>query len=90
MDKTVEEAADRDAFWTILSCMKYFRQRDIAQAQASSCTCGSREGTMQVKYRAVELICARCAAGLRVPAAAADDIDNICCKQTLLIRGKKE
>ena len=34
-------------------------------------------------------ICAQCGAQMRIPAATADDIDDICCKNTILIRGKK-
>ena len=35
-------------------------------------------------------MCAQCGAQMRIPAATADDIDDICCKNTILIRGKGE
>ena len=45
--------------------------------------------TFQVNYSSVDLICAECGAQMRIPAATADDIDDICCKTRLLIRGKE-
>ena len=35
-------------------------------------------------------ICADCGGAMRIPAATASDIDDICCKTRLVIRGKKE
>jgi DNA-directed RNA polymerase subunit RPC12/RpoP len=64
--------------------------KDIAQRGGISCACGSQNWTFQVNYSSVDLICADCGAEMRVPAATADDIDDICCKTTLLIRGKRE
>ena len=63
--------------------------KEIAQRGGISCQCGSRDYGIKVGYSAVELICAQCGATLRLPAATADDIDDICCKTTLTI-GKKE
>ena len=63
--------------------------KEIAQRGGISCQCGSKDYGIKVGYSAVELICARCGATLRLPAATADDIDDICCKTTLTI-GKKE
>lgn len=63
--------------------------KDIAQRGGVSCACGSQQWTFQVNYSSVDLICAQCGAQMRIPAATADDIDDICCKQNLLIRGKE-
>ncbi len=63
--------------------------RDIAQRNGISCACGSREWTFQINYSSVDLICRQCGAQMRIPAATADDIDDICCKDTILIRGGK-
>ncbi len=64
--------------------------RDIAARGGISCACGSKNWTFQVNYSSVDLICADCGAQMRVPAATADDIDDICCKDTILIRGKEK
>ena len=61
--------------------------RDIAQRDGVSCTCGSRQWKLQVNYSSVDLTCAGCGAVMRIPAATADDIDDICCKDKLVIRG---
>ena len=61
--------------------------RDIAQRDGVSCTCGSRQWKLQVNYSSVDLTCAGCGAVMRIPAAPADDIDDICCKDKLVIRG---
>ena len=64
--------------------------KDIAGRGGISCACGSREWTFRVNYSSVDLICAHCGAEMRIPAATADDIDDICCKNTILIRGKEK
>lgn len=62
--------------------------KDIARRGDISCACGSKKWTFQVNYSSVDLICAACGAQMRIPAATADDIDDICCKTKLLIHGK--
>ena len=42
---------------------------------------------MQVNYSSVDLFCADCGAAMRIPAATASDIDDICCKNTIVIHG---
>ena len=64
--------------------------RDIARRGGISCACGSRKLGIRVKYSAVEIVCEDCGAVLRIPAAVAADIDNICCKNSLIISGKKD
>ena len=41
-------------------------------------------------YGPDDRFCGRCGAALRIPAATADDLGDLCCKQTLVIRGKGE
>ena len=62
--------------------------KDIAKRGDISCACGSKKWTFQLNYSSVDLICAECGAEMRIPAATADDIDDICCKTKLLIHGK--
>ena len=64
--------------------------KEIAQRDGISCTCGSHRWKLQVNYSSIDLFCADCGAAMRIPAATASDIDDICCKTRLVIRGKKE
>lgn len=64
--------------------------KDIAQRGGISCACGSSKWTFRVNYSSVDLLCKECGAEMRIPAATADDIDDICCKTNLVIRGKKQ
>lgn len=63
--------------------------KEIARRGGISCTCGSADYGLRVGYSAVELVCARCGGTLRLPAATAGDIDDICCKTKLTIRKKE-
>lgn len=63
--------------------------RDIGRRDGISCTCGSRAWNLKINYSSVELTCARCGAGLKIPAATMSDIEDLCCKPTLTIRGKE-
>lgn len=90
VDKLETEAGKQGAFLDELVMHEVLSElRDIAQRGGISCVCGSKKWSMRVKYSAIELFCGECGAILRIPAAVADDIDNICCKDTLLICGKK-
>ena len=62
--------------------------RDIAARGGVSCACGSKAWTFRLNYSSVDLVCGQCGAEMRIPAATADDIDDLCCKTSLLIRGR--
>ena len=64
--------------------------KEIARRDGISCTCGSHKWKLQVNFSSIDLFCADCGAAMRIPAATADDIDDICCKTRLLIRGSGE
>ncbi len=64
--------------------------RDIAQRGGVSCGCGSRDYGVKVGYTAVDLVCAACGAALRLPAAAPEDLDDLCARYTITIPGRKE
>lgn len=90
VDKLQEETETNGAFLDEIVMHEVLSElKDIAARDGISCACGSKEWTFQVNYSSVDLMCAQCGAQMRVPAATADDIDDICCKNTLLIRGKK-
>jgi hypothetical protein len=60
--------------------------KEIAKRDGISCTCGSHQWRMDVKYSAIDLICAKCGGAVRIPAATQDDIDDICCKDRILMK----
>lgn len=60
--------------------------RDIAKRGGVSCECGSKRWRLQINYSSADLICADCGAAMRIPAATASDIEDICCKQTILLK----
>ena len=62
--------------------------KDIAARGGISCTCGSRDYTLQVRRDAVDVTCAACGGKLRIAAATDEDLDRLCCQMTLQIRGK--
>ena len=62
--------------------------KDIASRGGISCTCGSRDYRIRVNYSSIELQCAKCGARLRLPAATDDDLEDLCCKSSLLLGEK--
>jgi len=91
VDKVEAECAQQGTFLDEIVMHEVLSEiRDIAQRGGISCACGSRNWTFRVNFSSVDLICVDCGGEMRIPAATADDIDDICCKNTLLIRGKGE
>ena len=64
--------------------------KDLAVRKAIRCNCGSADYGIKVGYSAVDLVCARCGATLRLNAATPDDLDRLCAQMSLTIPGKKE
>lgn len=62
--------------------------KDIAARGGISCSCGSRDYSLEVHGAAVDLVCSRCGGRLRLPAATDEDLDRLCCHYTLTIRGR--
>lgn len=52
--------------------------KEIAARGGIACGCGSAEYGVKVGFSAVDLVCARCGATLRLNAATPDDIDAVC------------
>ncbi len=63
--------------------------KEIAQRGGVSCECGSRQWRMEINYSSIDLICADCGAAMRIPAATASDIEDICCKNTITLQKRK-
>lgn len=78
-----EAFTDNVIMYEVLSELK-----DIAARGGITCTCGSRRYTMQVRRGAGDLICADCGGRLRLPAATDEDLDDLCCRMKLTIKGK--
>ena len=90
MDKVEAEAGAQGTFLDEIVMHEVLSEiKEIAQRDGISCTCGSHQWKLQVNYSSVDLFCAQCGAAMRIPAATASDIDDICCKTKLLIRGKE-
>ena len=64
--------------------------RDIAARGGVRCGCGCTDYGVKVAYAAVDVVCARCGAALRLPAATPDDLADLCARYTITIPGKKE
>ena len=63
--------------------------KDIMGRGGVSCACGSHDCKVKIHYSSVELTCAHCGEALRIPAATDDDLEDLCCKYTLKIGGKR-
>ena len=89
LDRLETASGERGAFLDEIIMHEVLSElKDIAQRGGISCTCGSKEWNLQVNYSSVDLICARCGGVLRLPAATASDLEDICCKYTLTIKKK--
>ena len=64
--------------------------KDSAARGGVYCTCGSKKWTLKVQYSSIQLDCARCGGMLRLNAATMDDLNDLCCKNELVIRGMRE
>ena len=91
VDKLGEDAAEHGAFLDGIVMEEVLSElRDIAARGGISCTCGSKRWGFDVHFSSVELYCQECGGKARIPAATADDIDDLCCKTSILIRGKEQ
>ena len=85
-EETPEAFADNVIMYEVLSELK-----DIAsRPQGITCGCGSEEYGMEIRRSAVDLVCRRCGAKLRLPAATDRDLDDLCCRWKLRIPGTKD
>ena len=91
VDKLGEDAADRGAFLNEIVMEEVLSElKDVAARGGISCTCGSGQWGFEVNFSSVDLFCWDCGGKYRVPAATAEDIDNLCCKTSILIRGNRK
>ena len=91
VDKLGEDAASNGAFLDEIVMEEILSElKDIAARGGVSCSCGSKSWGFNVNFSSVDLICQECGGKYRVPAATVDDIDDLCCKTSILIRGKEK
>ena len=91
VDKLGEDAAEHGAFLDGIVMEEILSElKDIAARGGVSCSCGSKSWGFNVNFSSVDLICQECGGKYRVPAATVDDIDDLCCKTSILIRGKEK
>ena len=91
VDKLGEDPAASGAFLDEIVMEEILAElRDIAARGGVSCTCGSKKWAFDVHFSSVDLYCQDCGGKYRIPAATADDIDDLCCKTSILIRGKEK
>ncbi len=84
-----DKGADSEAFTDSVIMYEVLSElKDIAARGGISCTCGSTRYTVQVRRGAVDLVCADCGGRLRLPAATDEDLDDLCCRMKLTIKGK--
>ena len=83
-DDGEEAFVDNVIMYEVLSELK-----DIAsRPHGITCACGSEAYGMEIRRSAVDLVCLRCSAKLRIPAATDRDLDDLCCHMKLVIPGK--
>ena len=91
VDKLEAEAGAAGTFLDELVMHEVLSEiKEIARRDGISCTCGSRKWRLAINYSSIDLICGACGQAMRIPAATASDIEDICCKDKLIIRGGKE
>ena len=88
-DKALERNGDGELFVDSVIMHEVLSELGeiAARPHGVSCTCGCEQYRMEVRPTYVDLICAGCGARLRVDAATDEDLDRLCCRYTLKIKG---
>jgi len=84
-----EEGEDESFVDSVIMYEVLSELKDIAQRGGIGCTCGAKQFSMSVQGAAVELACQTCGGRLRIPAATDEDLDQLCCRYTLTIKGNE-
>ena len=79
-----EPFADSVIMYEVLSELREIAARE----HGITCACGSEKYSMEIRHTFVDLICRECGAKLRIPAATDEDLDRLCCRMKLEIKGK--
>ena len=75
---------DNVIMYEVLSELKEIAERP----NGITCSCGASSYGMEIRRSAVDLVCKRCSARLRIPAATDRDLDDLCCHVKLVLPGK--
>lgn len=89
MDNLEEEAGQQGTFLNEVVMHEVLSElKDIMGRGGVSCECGELEMNLSINFSSVDLICDACGAGMRIPAATTSDMEDICCKHTLVLHKK--
>ena len=88
-DKELERGEDGELFADSVIMHEVLSELGeiAARPHGVSCDCGCERYRMEVRPAYVDLICAGCGARLRIDAATDEDLDRLCCRYTLKIKG---
>ena len=76
--------ADSVIMYEVLSELKEIAARE----DGITCSCGSHDYGMEISSTYVDLVCKKCGARLRIGAATDEDLDRLCCRMRLQIKGE--
>ena len=89
-EKQQKDGEEQEAFldnvimYEVLSELKEI----AARPDGITCSCGSRDYGMEIRSTYVDLVCRKCGARLRIPAATDEDLDRLCCRMKLRIKSE--
>jgi RNase P subunit RPR2 len=63
--------------------------KDIMARDGVKCECGEKTQSVSINFSSVDITCKTCGAAMRIPAATASDVEDICCKNTLVLHKKR-
>lgn len=90
VDKMDEKKEEEGSFLNDLVMREMLGElKDIASRGGVSCTCGSKRWSLKIHYSSIEVDCPDCGGVLRINAGTMDDLNDLCCKDRLLIQGRK-
>lgn len=78
-----EAFTDNVIMYEVLSELK-----EIAGRGGIACSCGAKAYTIGVNRGSVDITCKACGGTLRIPAATDEDLDALCCRMKLELRGR--
>jgi len=62
--------------------------KEIVARGGVTCECGAQALSVSIHYGSVDLVCKDCGAGIRIPAATASDVEDLCCQNSLILHKK--
>lgn len=89
VDKLDEKKEEEGSFLNdIVMKERLGELKDIASRGGVFCVCGSKRWSLKIHYSSIELDCPDCGGILRLNAGTMDDLNDLCCKDRLVIPGR--